>query len=171
MSERSIKAIYPGVFDPVTYGHLDIIRRAKGIFGSLLVGVASQTPKSPLFPLEERVEMIKEALEEEGIEGVQVEGFDGLLVDFARSKGISVIVRSMRVISDFEYEFQLAILNRELDSSIETVFLVPNAFYTYLSSSVVKEIARLGGEVEKLVPECVRRRLMARLGRKEKAKI
>jgi pantetheine-phosphate adenylyltransferase len=160
----TIGAVYPGVFDPITYGHLDIIRRARRIFGSLLVGVAKQTPKSPLFSIEERVEMIKEALSEEGIDGVFVEDFDGLLVDFARSKGISVVVRSMRVISDFEYEFQLAIMNRELDSSIETVFLVPNTFYTYLSSSVVKEIARLGGDVSKLVPRCVRTRLIERLG-------
>ena len=153
------QAIFPGTFDPVTLGHLDIVRRALTIFDGILVAVATQREKNVLFSFEERVAMIHEATAD--LKGVEVRGFEGMLVDFARTQGINAVIRGLRVISDFEYEFQMALMNRRLADGIETVFLMPSERYIYLNSTVVKEIARVGGPIEGFVPPGVARRLRA----------
>ena len=154
-------ALYPGTFDPVTHGHLDIMERALRIFDRLIVAVAVNPYKQPLFTVEERVEMIQE--ETEKWTHLRVEPFDGLLIDYARNKGAHSIIRGLRAVSDFEYEFQMALTNRSLDSDIETVFLMPSEQYTYLNSTIVKEIAHLGGNVSQFVPKGVEKRLSKRL--------
>lgn len=146
----SHKAIYPGTFDPVTNGHLDIIKRAAGIFSEVVVAVASNTAKSPFFPLETRIQLIEKALED--LPGVSVVGFDSLLIHFAQQQKARVILRGLRAVSDFEYEFQLAGMNRKLYKSIETMFLTPSEEYMFISSSLVREIASLGGDVSEFVP-------------------
>ena len=138
-------ALYPGTFDPVTHGHLDIMERALRIFDSLIVAVAVNPYKHPFFTVEERVEMIQE--ETEKWDRLCVEPFEGLLIDYARKKEAQSIIRGLRAVSDFEYEFQMALTNRSLNSNIETVFLMPSEQYTYLNSTIVKEIAHLGGNV------------------------
>ena len=143
-------AIYPGSFDPVTNGHLDVIGRAARLFDRVIVAVAHNEQKKALFSAAERVELLKMATS--GMEGVEVVTFDGLLVDFARQTGAGVVVRGLRAISDFEFEFQMALMNRKLHPDLETCFLTPKEEYTYLSSRIVKEVARLHGEIDSFVP-------------------
>lgn len=150
-------AIYPGSFDPVTFGHLDIIHRASQLFDSLIVAVACNETKSPLFVAEERMAMIEEAVD--GAPGVTIKKLNGLLVDFARTENAWVVIRGLRAISDFEFEFQMALMNRRLEPKLETIFLTPKEDYTFLSSRIVKEVARLGGDVSPFVPGFVVTRL------------
>lgn len=142
-------AIYPGTFDPVTHGHTDLVERATRVFDRVIVAVAANPVKKPTFSLEERIGMTAAALA--GLPGVEVCGFDRLLVEFARERGASIILRGLRVVSDFEYEFQLAGMNRKLAPGIETLYLMPAEQYAYISSSLVKEIASLGGDVSAFV--------------------
>jgi pantetheine-phosphate adenylyltransferase len=146
-------ALYPGTFDPVTLGHVDLIQRATRLFDSVVIAVAANPEKVPLFSLEERVELIREVTS--NIENVTVIGFNNLLVECVREHRASVILRGLRAVSDFEYEFQLAAMNRHLDPEIETAFLTPSEHYAFLSSSLVKEVAALGGKVSDFVPEAV----------------
>ena len=154
-------ALYPGTFDPVTVGHLDVIQRAREIFDQVIVTVARNTAKQPLFTDAERVKMIRDAVKP--YRNVTVESFNGLLVSFAKKKKATSIVRGLRAISDFEYEFQMALMNRKLDDSITTVFLMPHERYTYLNSSIVREIAMLGGDISEFVPPAVRRLLLKKI--------
>ena len=147
------RAIYPGSFDPVTNGHLDVIERARKLFDEVVVAVAVNDQKRPLFPLEERLELLRNVTRKIG--GVEIAPLDGLLVEFAVQQNARAIVRGLRAVSDFEFEFQMALMNRKLEGSVETIFLMPKEEYTYLSSRIVKEIARLGGDVGKFVPPCV----------------
>ena len=158
-----ITATYPGTFDPLTNGHLDLIRRACWIFPKLVVAVAESKRKHTLFTLEERVQMAKEAVK--GFPNVEVVGFEGLLVDFVRRHGSTCIVRGARAVSDFEYEFQMAQANRKLCYKAETIFLTSKSEYTYLSSSMVKQIAMFGGDISDFVPECILDRINERLKR------
>ena len=157
MSEQPVTAVYPGSFDPFHLGHLDIVRRAVTIFPRVVVGVLRNTDKTPLLPADQRVELIRTTLN--GMPGVEVTAFAGLLVDFMRESRARVILRGMRAVSDFEYEFQIALMNRRLWAPAETVFLTPNEEFSYLSGRVVREIWHLGGDVSGLVPEPVRRAL------------
>ena len=150
-------SVFAGTFDPITNGHLDLIHRALGIVDRLVVAVAPRPEKGVLFPLEERVAMIKEAVGAES--RVTVEPFQGLLVEHAKAREIPIIIRGVRFVSDFEYEFQMALMNRRLDPTIETIFLMPSEQYTYVNSTLVKEIARHGGDVNPFVPPNVRERL------------
>jgi pantetheine-phosphate adenylyltransferase len=147
------RAIYPGSFDPVTTGHLDVLDRAARLFDEVIVAVAYNEQKQALFSTEERVALLEEATEKLG--NVHVERFDGLLVEFARKRDAVAVIRGLRAVSDFEFEFQMALMNRKLEPQIETIFLTPREEYTYLSSRIVKEIARLGGNVETFVPTSV----------------
>ena len=146
-------AIYPGSFDPLTLGHVDIIARGSKLFDRIVVAVLKNIEKSPLFSVEERMEMIQETFAERG--NVEADAFSGLLVDYAVSRGASTIVRGIRAISDFEYEFQMALMNRHLEPTLETVFMMPAEQYTYLSSRLIKEVFTLGGDVRGLVPPAV----------------
>ena len=152
------KAIYPGTFDPVTNGHLDIITRASKIFPELVVAVASNAGKCPFFSLAERINFVQDAVKT--LPGVSVIGFDNLLVNFVQEQKASVILRGLRAVSDFEYEFQLAGMNRKLSSHIETMFLTPSERFMFISSTLVREIAVLGGDVSEFVPEVVVRSLV-----------
>jgi pantetheine-phosphate adenylyltransferase len=152
-------ALYPGSFDPITYGHIDILRRAKRLFDKLIVAVVENPRKTPLFSAEERKRLVEEALKEEGICGVEVITYSGLLVEYAKRVGAVAVVRGLRATSDFDYEFQLALTNRDLDSDIETVFLMTAGQYSFLSSSIVKEIKLYGGDISKFVPRCVEKAL------------
>ena len=154
-------AVYPGTFDPVTNGHIDLIQRAHALFPEMVVGVAENPGKGTLFSVEERVEMLRKATRR--LSGVKVEPFGDLSVDFAHRKKARVILRGLRMLSDFEYEFQLALTNRRLDPGVETVFLMPSAEYSYLSSRLIKEAAGLGGDVQGWVPPFVAKRLKERL--------
>lgn len=156
-------AIYPGSFDPPTNGHIDIIGRARRIFDRVVVAVLTNPRKEPMFSVAERFEMLADALGEP--DGIEVVEFDGLLVDAARKYDAHAIIRGLRAVSDFEYEFQMALMNRQLDDQVETLFMVPQAAYTYLSSSLIKEVAGLGGSVSDLVPASVERRLLERYGK------
>lgn len=156
-------AIYPGSFDPVTRGHEDIVRRSLYLADKLIVAVAANQEKEPLFTIEERVELLKTALGE--LAGVEVRSFDGLLTEFAREHEARIILRGLRAFSDFDYESQMALMNRQLDPDLETVFLVPALHLTYLSSSLVREVARLRGDVSSLVHPAVDEALEAKLGR------
>ena len=144
-----VGAVYPGTFNPLTRGHEDLVRRAMKLFDRVVVAIAASPGKSPLFSLDERVELAKAVLNE--IPGVSVTGYDGLTVDFARAHGLGVIIRGLRAISDFEYEFQLATMNRHLTDQVETVFLTPTEHFTFISSSLVREVAELGGDVSAFV--------------------
>jgi pantetheine-phosphate adenylyltransferase len=152
--------VYPGTFDPITNGHRDLIERAALRFDCVIVAVAGSTSKSTTFPMDERVALAREVLAD--IEGVEVSGFDGLLVDFARQRGAGVILRGLRAVSDFEYEFQLASMNRRLAPGVETMFLTPAEQYAFLSSSLVREIAALGGDVSPFVHPTVEAALRRR---------
>jgi pantetheine-phosphate adenylyltransferase len=154
------KAIYPGSFDPITNGHLDVLQRAVGLFDELVVAVARDNAKQSLFSVEERVSLIQEVVR---IPNVRVVPFDGLLVDFAARENAVALVRGLRAVSDFEFEFQLALMNRKLSPALETVFLMPREELTYISSRIVKEIARLGGNVDLFVPPSVAQALRSRL--------
>ena len=149
------RAIYPGSFDPLTLGHLDLIRRAAKTFDSLVVAVLNNTAKEPAFDIEVRKRMIADSVAEARLPNVEVESFEGLLTDFASSAGVRVIVRGLRAISDLEYELQMALMNRRLDSELETVFLPAGEDVSFISSRLVREIAQLGGDVSGLVPEPV----------------
>ena len=152
-------AIYPGHFDPITYGHIDVLRRAKKLFARLYVAVLANPNKEPLFTIEERIEITKEALAAEKICGAEVISYDGLLIDAAKEHQVEAVVRGLRANSDFDYEFQMALTNRDLNPDIETVFLMTAGKYSFLSSSIVKEVKRLGGDVSSFVPACVERAL------------
>ena len=156
-------AVYPGTFDPVTNGHIDVIRRALRIFEKLVVGVAVNPEKGTLFSVEERVEMLRVSIR--GWKNVRVEPFDNLAVDFARKQSASVILRGLRMLSDFEYEFQMALTNRRLGPGLETVFLMPSEEYAYLASRLIKEAAALGADVRDFVPAHVAKSLKEKLAR------
>jgi pantetheine-phosphate adenylyltransferase len=158
---KEIIAIYPGSFDPVTNGHLDLIERASKLFDRLIVALLRNLEKDALFSLQEREEMLVESLRH--LPNVNVESFDGLLVDYARRKGARVILRGIRAVSDYEYELQMALMNRQLEPGLETVFMLPGEAYSYLSSRLVKEVARLGGSVKGLVPPPVEKRIRAKV--------
>ena len=143
-------AVYAGTFDPLTYGHLDVIERASKIFSQLIIGVAISEAKSPLFSLDERLTFVKQSVQH--LDEVKVQSFDGLLVDLAEKEKAQVIVRGLRAFSDFEYEFQMALTNRTLKPEIETLFLMPKQDYSYVSSSNVREVAKMGGDVSQFVP-------------------
>jgi pantetheine-phosphate adenylyltransferase len=157
MPNSEIIAIYPGSFDPLTNGHVDIIQRGSRLFDRIIVGVLINLEKSPLFTVPERVDIARTVFR--GWSNVEVDTFDGLLVDYARTKRASVIVRGLRAISDFEYEMQMALMNRRLNADVETVFMMPAEPYTYVSSRLVKEVVALGGSVTGIVPELVESRL------------
>ena len=146
-------AVYPGTFDPVTNGHIDLVERSRRIFDVVLVAVAENPKKAPLFSLEERIAMLKRVTAKH--KNVVIEGFDGLLVDYVKQKKAVGIIRGLRAVSDFEYEMQMALMNRRLDSDIETVFLMPNEEYSFITSTIVKEAASYGGDVSSLVPSLV----------------
>ncbi len=154
-------AVYPGSFDPITNGHLNIIERATNIFDKIIVGVANNPKKSTLFSAPERIDMIKEVTK--NLEKVKIQSFSGLLIDFMKSNKASIIIRGMRAISDFEHESQLALMNKRLAPEIETIFMVTCSEYSYLDSSIVKEIASLNGCINQLVPEIVEKKLREKL--------
>jgi pantetheine-phosphate adenylyltransferase len=151
------RAIYPGSFDPITNGHLDVIERASKLFDQVVVAVAHNDEKQPLFSLEERLDLLSQTVGR--MKNLRVAQFDGLLVEFAAAQQASAVIRGLRAVSDFEFEFQMALMNRKLESNVETIFLMPKEEYTYLSSRLVKEIARLGGDVSKFVPDVIARAL------------
>jgi pantetheine-phosphate adenylyltransferase len=157
------RAIYPGSFDPVTNGHLDVIARARKLFDEVIVAVALNIEKDPLFNLEERLQLLRDALADQP--GVRVSQFQGLLVEFAVAEKANAVIRGLRAVSDFEFEFQMALMNRKLESSVETIFLMPKEEYTYLSSRLVKEIARLGGNVSAFVPQAVMKALANKMAK------
>ncbi len=146
------KGVYPGSFDPITNGHLDVLARAANLFDEVIVAVAIDNQKESLFTVEERVTMLEETAREMGLPNVRVVPFRGLLVEFAAAQGACAVVRGLRAVSDFEFEFQMALMNRKLDEKVETIFLTPREELTYISSRIVKEIARLGGDVQQFVP-------------------
>jgi pantetheine-phosphate adenylyltransferase len=153
----NVVAIYPGSFDPLTNGHVDIIHRGARLFDRIVVAVLINSEKAPLFTVQERVDIAREAFR--GHANVEVDTFDGLLVDYARKRGAGVIVKGLRAVSDFEFEMQMALMNRRLNPEVETVFMMPTQPYTYVSSRLVKEVVALGGSVHGLVPESVEKRL------------
>jgi len=158
-------AIYPGTFDPVTYGHIDIVKRASQIFDEVIIAIAHNPHKNPLFTLEERIDMVEKTVAVV-CEGVTVDNFEGLVVKYAQRKGVNVLIRGLRMVSDFEYEFQMALTNRRLSEEIETVFLMPSESYSFLSSALIKEAVSLGGETESFVPTYVAGKLKDKLNKK-----
>ncbi len=152
--------IYPGSFDPLTNGHLDIIQRAARLFDRVIVAVAGNESKHPLFTLEERVAQARSTVS--AMPNVEVDSFDGLLIEYVAQRNGHAVIRGLRAVSDFEFEFQLALMNRKLDERVETIFMMPKDTYTFLSSRIVKEISRLGGDVRQFVPECVEAALRCR---------
>ena len=161
--KRANTAVYPGTFDPVTYGHIDIIKRAARIFDKVIIAVAHNDEKTPLFSVDERVSMLKESVR--AMKNVIVDDFDGLVVNYVKHKGARVMIRGIRMISDFEYEFQMALTNRKLSEKIETMFMMPNESYSYISSKLIKEAAGLGADVKDFVPKKVQNSLKKKLGR------
>ena len=165
-ASRADVALFPGTCDPFTNGHLDLATRAAGLFPRVVIAVAQASTKTALFSAAERVEMIQETLAQAPIAGaVSVTTFEGLLVDCASKVGANVVIRGLRAVSDFEFEFQMALMNRKLSPHLEIVYLMPDVRYTYLNATLVKEVARLGGDVHDLLPAPVSRRLKAKLGR------
>ena len=160
MASPSRFAVFPGSFDPLTNGHVDIIRRGVQLFDRIVVAILVNVEKRPLFPVAERIELLHEAFRDEP--KVEIDTFEGLLVDYVARRGVNVIVRGLRAVSDFEYELQMALMNRHLNPTVETVFMMPAEQYTYVSSRLVKEVAALGGSVKGLVPDHVESRLMQR---------
>lgn len=156
------KILYPGTFDPITNGHVDLVKRAIKLFDEVVIAVASGHHKKPLFDFDERVALVKTVFAE--FPQVSVVGFEGLLVDFMRENGATAVLRGLRAMSDFEYEFQLANMNRELDEHFEAVFLTPAQNYSFISSTMIREIAKLGGDVNKFVPPCVADAFTKKLG-------
>lgn len=156
-------AVYPGTFDPVTKGHVDLVERSLSIFDELIVAIAANPKKEPLFTLDERIDMFTRVTDR--FERVKIEGFDGLLVDYVKQKKAVGIIRGLRAVSDFEYEMQMALMNRRLDNTIETVFLMPNEEYSFITSTIVKEAASYGGDVSSLVPKIVVDKLKRKFGR------
>jgi pantetheine-phosphate adenylyltransferase len=154
-------AIYPGSFDPVTNGHLDLIERGEKMFDRLIVAVLKNLEKEPLFSVQERVEMLRQVTKR--WESVEVDVFEGLLVDYARKRGAAVILRGIRAVSDYEYELQMALMNRKLEPRLETVFMLPGESYSYLSAKLVREIAKLGGPLAGLVPPLVEQRIRSKV--------
>ena len=154
------RALYPGSFDPVTYGHLDLIERARKLFDQVHVAVAVNEEKKPMFTVEERITLLKKALGQK--KGVTIDSFEGLIVEYARARNIAIIIRGLRATSDFDYEFQMALTNRTLAADIDTMFLMPSEKHFYLSSRLIKEIARLGGDVSRFVPPFVEKLLVER---------
>ena len=162
-------AIYPGSFDPLTNGHVDIIERGARIFDAIIVAILANVEKTPLFSENERIAIIRDVFK--GRQNVQVEAFSGLLVEYAQHKKATVLVRGLRAVSDFEYEFQMALMNRHLAPGLETVFMMPDEKYTYISSRLIKEVFTLGGEITSLVPPLVEEKLRDKArGRRQKAK-
>ncbi|RLA31655.1 MAG: pantetheine-phosphate adenylyltransferase [Gammaproteobacteria bacterium] len=159
----TVSAMYPGTFDPITLGHEDLVRRAGRLFDKVVVAIAANPSKEPMFTLDERVDLARTAMAD--FKNVEVTGYEGLTVDFAREHNLQVIVRGLRAISDFEYEFQLANMNRHLTDEVETAFLTPTETYTYISSSLVREICTLGGDISEFVSPGVKTALMDRVGR------
>lgn len=155
-------AIYPGTFDPITNGHLSIVNRATTIFGRVIIAILNNPQKAPLFSIDERIAMIKESLN--GSPKVEVDTFDGLLVDYVISKKANVILRGLRALSDFEYEFQMALMNRKLNREVQSIFLMTDYKWFYISSTIIKEAASLGGDTSGLVPNIVNRRLKEKFG-------
>jgi len=151
------RAIYPGSFDPVHFGHIDVIKRSTHLFSDLIIAVAASQAKGPLFSVEERIAMLRETLGDDP--AITILPLEGLLVDFAREHGVFTVIRGLRAVSDFEFEFQMALMNRKLEPRLETVYLTPKEDYTYLSSRIMKEVARFGGDVSQLTPSCVAERL------------
>jgi len=159
-------AIYPGSFDPVTLGHLDIIRRSAEMFDEVIIGVLNNTSKTPLFSVEERVNMLSEVVSD--IPNVRVESFGGLLIDFARQNGVKTIIRGLRAVTDFEYELQMAQTNHKLASDVETIFLTTNLQYSYLSSTTVKEVAAFGGDISQFVPDYIEQKVWGKMKHKRR---
>ncbi|ABQ26678.1 pantetheine-phosphate adenylyltransferase [Geotalea uraniireducens] len=157
------KAVYPGSFDPITYGHIDIIERGLKVFDTVIVAVARNSEKNSLFNVEERIALIREVLGDNS--RAKVDTFDGLLVDYVRKQGATVIIRGLRAVSDFEYEFQLAQMNRSITQEVETLFMMTSVPYSYLSSSIVKEVSSLNGPIDGLVPPLVKKALDAKFNR------
>lgn len=157
MSLNEKTAVYPGTFDPVTNGHIDIVKRSLKIFDQVIVAIAANPNKKPLFDFKDRVNMVEEALKDIG--NVNVQEFEGLLVEYSHSKGAIAIIRGLRAISDFEFEFQMALMNRKLDPSIETIYLMPSEEHSYLSSTIIKNVASYGGNIRSLVPALVEKNL------------
>lgn len=160
-----LRAVYPGSFDPVTFGHLDVIRRSAGLVDELIVGVLNNKAKSPLFSVEERVRMLEEVTED--IPNIRIIPFGGLLVDFARKVEAGVVIRGLRAITDFEYELQMSQTNHKMEPKVETVFLTTSLEYSYLSSTTVKEVAAFGGDISQFVPESVADRVTEKMKKKE----
>jgi pantetheine-phosphate adenylyltransferase len=158
------RAVYPGSFDPVTNGHIDLIQRSAALFDKVVVAILRNAEKAPLFTIEERAEMLEEAVRD--LKNVSITSFAGLLVDFVEQLGASVIVRGIRAVSDYEYELQMALMNRRLSNKVETVFMLPSESYSYLSSKLVKEISQLGGSIHGLVPPDVETRLCSKFRNK-----
>ncbi len=158
----AVSAMYPGTFDPITLGHEDLVRRATRLFDKVVVAIAANPSKEPMFSLDERVSLAQAVLE--GLDGVEVMGYSGLTVDFAKEHGLQAIIRGLRAISDFEYEFQLANMNRHLTDEVESVFLTPTETYTYISSSLVREICSMGGDISEFVSPKVKQALTERCG-------
>ena len=158
-----MKAIYPGTFDPITYGHIDLIKRATTIFSEVIIAVAHNPQKNPLFTVKQRLGFIKKATL--SIPGVIIDDFDGLVVDYARKKGVKILIRGLRMISDFEYEFQMALTNRKIAADIETIFLMPHENYSYISSKLLKEAVSLGANLSAFVPAFVQKALTSKLKR------
>ncbi|MBO1530323.1 pantetheine-phosphate adenylyltransferase [Psychrobacter sp. F1192] len=161
-SKLHTKILYPGTFDPITNGHIDLVKRATKLFDEVVIAVASGHHKKPLFDFNERVALVESVFAD--LPQVSVIGFEGLLVDFMREKGATAVLRGLRAMSDFEYEFQLANMNRELDENFEAVFLTPSQNYSFISSTMIREIAKLGGDVTKFVPPCVAQAFTEKLG-------
>jgi len=158
----TMRAIYPGTFDPVTYGHIDLIQRARKIFAEVIVAVGHNPGKQPLFSVEERVRLLKQATR--SMRGVAVDHFDSLVVDYVRRKGARVMIRGLRMLSDFEYEFQMTLTNRKLAGNVETIFMMPSESYAYVSARLIKEAAALGANLSPFVPSYVAAALRQKLG-------